>query len=237
MLLYFIVGWIASLLIGSKINALVLGENVAKSLGQNTVIVKLITGTIVILLAGGSVAVAGPVGFIGIVIPHIARWFVGNDYRWLIPYSAMLGAILLLIADIIVRYVAMPSEIPVGVMPAIVGTPFFIYLARKGGFQMKKYSSLRVKDFSLLVNKKALWVTIILIILFLAVIIISIGSGDLKIGPVDVIKSLFGTGSDLHNLVVRTFRLPRILLAVFAGAGLAVTPRPSYWVSRQHILI
>ncbi|MBM7646181.1 iron complex transport system permease protein [Scopulibacillus daqui] len=132
---YFIIGWLLSLLIGSKINTLMLGENVAKSLGQNTFIVKLATGIIIVLLAGGSVAIAGPISFIGIVVPHAARWMVGNDYRWLIPYSGMLGAVLLLLADILARYVIMPSEVPVGVATAVIGTPSFIYLARKGDFK------------------------------------------------------------------------------------------------------
>ncbi|MFC4619244.1 FecCD family ABC transporter permease [Camelliibacillus cellulosilyticus] len=132
---YFCLGWIASLLIGSKMNTLVLGDNVAKGVGQNPLLVKAVTGIIIILLAGGSVAVAGPIGFIGIVIPHIAKWFVGQDYRWLIPYSALLGGILLLVADIAARYVIMPEEVPVGVMTAIVGTPFFIFIAKKGAWR------------------------------------------------------------------------------------------------------
>ncbi|TCP30634.1 iron complex transport system permease protein [Scopulibacillus darangshiensis] len=132
---YLVIGWLVSLVISPKINTLMLGENVAKGLGQNTIIVKMVAGLVVVFLSGGSVAIAGPVGFIGIVIPHIARWFVGNDFRWLIPYSAMLGATLLLVADIAARFVVIPSEVPVGVMTAIVGTPFFIYLARKGDFK------------------------------------------------------------------------------------------------------
>ncbi|WP_085522207.1 FecCD family ABC transporter permease [Tuberibacillus sp. Marseille-P3662] len=132
---YLVAGWILSIVISSKMNVLILGEKVAKSLGQNILITKMIVGLIVILLAGGSVAVAGPIGFIGIVIPHIAKWLVGQDYRWLIPYSALLGAILLLLADITARYVIMPSEVPVGIMTAVIGTPFFVYIARKGVFK------------------------------------------------------------------------------------------------------
>lgn len=86
----------------------------------------------IVLLAGGAVAVAGPIGFIGIIIPHVARWMVGIDYRWVIPYSGMLGAVLLLIADIGARYIIMPAEVPVGVMTAFIGVPFFIYIARRG---------------------------------------------------------------------------------------------------------
>ncbi|WP_391560509.1 FecCD family ABC transporter permease [Robertmurraya sp.] len=129
---YFVVGWIGALLLASKLNVLSMGEDVAKALGIRTGLLKIGIGLIVILLAGGSVAVAGPVGFIGIVIPHITRSIVGIDHKWVIPYSAFLGAILLLLADILARYVIMPEEVPVGVMTAIIGTPFFIYIARRG---------------------------------------------------------------------------------------------------------
>ncbi|HET7627451.1 MAG TPA: iron ABC transporter permease [Bacillales bacterium] len=131
---YLTAGWLIAIFMSRKMNTLALGEHVAKGLGQNTAITKAAAGLTVVLLAGGSVAVAGPIGFIGIVIPHIARWLVGHDFRWLIPYSALLGALLLLAADIAARYVIMPSEVPVGIMTAVIGTPFFIYIARKGVF-------------------------------------------------------------------------------------------------------
>lgn len=131
---YFFVGWLMALLLGKKMNTMMLGDDVARGLGQKTWLVKILAGVAVILLAGGSVAVAGPIGFIGIVIPHVARWLVGGDFRWLLPYSAILGAILLLLADVAARYVIMPSEVPVGIMTAAIGTPFFIYIARKGEF-------------------------------------------------------------------------------------------------------
>ncbi len=129
---YLVVGWLGALLLASKLNVLSMGEDVAKALGIRTGLLKIGIGIIVILLAGGSVAVAGPVGFIGIVIPHITRSIVGIDHKWVLPYSAFLGAILLLLADILARYVIMPEEVPVGVMTAIIGTPFFIYIARRG---------------------------------------------------------------------------------------------------------
>ena len=129
---YLAAGWLGALLLAGQMNVLLMGEDVAVSLGQRTVIVKILAGVVIALLAGGSVAVAGPVGFIGVVIPHIARGLVGMDQRWVIPYSALLGAILLLLADIGARYVIMPNEVPVGVMTALIGTPFFVYIARRG---------------------------------------------------------------------------------------------------------
>ncbi|WP_370296989.1 FecCD family ABC transporter permease [Rossellomorea marisflavi] len=129
---YILAGWILSLMIAGKMNILAMGEDVAKGLGVKTNILKVISLVAVVLLAGGSVAVAGPIGFIGIVIPHIARKIIGVDHRWLIPYSGLLGAILLLAADIGARYIIMPQEVPVGVMTAVIGAPFFVYVARRG---------------------------------------------------------------------------------------------------------
>ncbi|MBM7652010.1 FecCD family ABC transporter permease [Neobacillus cucumis] len=129
---YIGIGWVGAILIAGKLNILSMGEDVAKGLGLHTGIVKITIGILVILLAGGAVAVAGPIGFVGIVIPHITRTIVGIDHRWVIPLSGILGAVLLLAADIAARYLLMPSEVPVGVMTAIIGTPFFIYIARRG---------------------------------------------------------------------------------------------------------
>jgi iron complex transport system permease protein len=129
---YIGIGWAGALLISGKMNILAMGEDVAKGLGVNTGFLKMAIGVIVILLAGAAVATAGPIGFVGIVIPHLTRSIVGIDHRWVIPFAGVLGAILLLLADIAARYLLMPSEVPVGVMTAIIGTPFFIYIARKG---------------------------------------------------------------------------------------------------------
>ncbi|WP_394236718.1 FecCD family ABC transporter permease [Niallia oryzisoli] len=129
---YLIIGWIGSLLLASKFNILSMGDDVAKGLGLNTFLLKVGAAVIIILLSGGSVAIAGPIAFIGIVIPHLTRAIVGIDHRWIIPFSGLLGGMLLLTADILARYVIMPEEVPVGVMTAIIGTPFFIYIARRG---------------------------------------------------------------------------------------------------------
>lgn len=129
---YMMTGWLLAFFISRQVNTLMMGEDVAKGLGQRTVWIKALTWVVIVLLAGSSVSVAGPISFIGIIIPHMARVLVGVDHRWLLPYSALLGAILLIAADIGARYIIMPKEVPVGVMTAIIGTPFFIFIARKG---------------------------------------------------------------------------------------------------------
>lgn len=129
---YMLVAGFAALMLARPVNILASGEDIAKGLGQRTVTVKIAIAVTVVLLAGSSVAVAGSIGFVGLVIPHIARFLVGVDYRWIIPYSAVLGAILLLLADIAARFLVMPGEMPLGVMTGLIGVPFFIYIARKG---------------------------------------------------------------------------------------------------------
>ncbi|MBY6036448.1 iron ABC transporter permease [Fictibacillus nanhaiensis] len=130
-----LIAWVISILLSRQLNAFALGEDVAVSLGQKTILFKFLAALMVILLAGGSVAIAGPISFIGIVVPHFARYLVGNDHRWVVPFSALTGGIMLVAADIGARYIIMPEEAPVGVVTALIGTPFFIYIVRKGIFQ------------------------------------------------------------------------------------------------------
>ena len=127
---YIVVGLIGALLLGRQITTLSLGDDVATGLGQNTTWLKIVAAVMVVLLAGGAVALAGPIGFVGLVVPHVVRFLVGVDYRWILPYSAIVGAMLVTLADIGARIVIQPQELPVGVMMALVGAPFFIYLAR-----------------------------------------------------------------------------------------------------------
>lgn len=129
---YMMLCWAVAWALGKSMNVLLMGEDTAKGLGQRTAVLKIGMGAIVVVLAGGSVSIAGPIGFIGIVVPHVARHIAGIDHRWLIPYCGLLGAILLLLADIVARFIMIPEEMPVGVMTAVIGAPFFMYLARRG---------------------------------------------------------------------------------------------------------
>ena len=133
MLPYMTIAALAALFMGRAINLLLTGEDIAKGMGQNVLLVKLLMGAVVVFLAGGSVAVAGSVGLVGLVVPHVMRALVGNDYRWLVPYSLLGGAVLLLGSDVVARLVILPNELPIGVVTALIGGPFFVYIARKGG--------------------------------------------------------------------------------------------------------
>lgn len=128
---FLVVGIAVALAAGRQLNALSLGEDIATVLGQRTGLVRAGCAVVVVLLAASAVAAAGPVGFVGLAVPHLARSLVGADYRWVLPYSAVLGSTLLLAADIAGRVIARPSELQVGIVTAIVGAPFLIFLARR----------------------------------------------------------------------------------------------------------
>ncbi|MGH3601260.1 MAG: FecCD family ABC transporter permease [Pseudonocardiaceae bacterium] len=113
------------------LNLLSLGEEVARSLGQRVALTRCIGLAAVTLLAGAATAACGPIWFLGLVAPHAARTLTGPDYRWLLPASGLAGAVLLLITDVIGRVVARPGELPVGIVIALIGAPFFIALVRR----------------------------------------------------------------------------------------------------------
>jgi iron complex transport system permease protein len=125
------VGTAVALLSGRWLNAMSLGDDVARSLGQRLGIARGVCAASVVVLAGAAVAAAGPIAFVGLAVPHLARLVVGADYRWILAYSAVLAPVLLLVADILGRVVARPGEIGVGVMTALVGAPFFVVLIRR----------------------------------------------------------------------------------------------------------
>lgn len=127
---YICVGLILAIALSKQITILSLGEDTARSLGQSTGLIKILAAISIILLAGASVAIAGPISFVGLIVPHLVRFLVGVDYRWILPYSVILGAIIMLVADLCGRLVIQPSELPVGLVMPLIGAPFFIYLIR-----------------------------------------------------------------------------------------------------------
>lgn len=130
---FVVAGMLAALRISRSVTVLSLGEEVAVSLGQRTTVVKVLAAAAVMLLTGSAVALAGKIAFVGLIIPHIVRFLVGADYKWVIPCSGVLGAIFLALSDIVSRFLNYPFETPVGVITSLIGVPFFLYLARKKG--------------------------------------------------------------------------------------------------------
>ncbi|MDN5854098.1 MAG: iron chelate uptake ABC transporter family permease subunit [Actinomycetia bacterium] len=125
------VGVVLALSTGRLLNALSLGDDVARGLGQKVGLARGLSAAAVVLLCGAATAIAGPIGFLGLTIPHVARLITGPDYRWILPYSMVLAPILLLISDIVGRLVARPGELQVGIVMAVLGAPFFIALVRR----------------------------------------------------------------------------------------------------------
>jgi iron complex transport system permease protein len=113
------------------LNALALGDDVATSFGQNVAVARAVTLVALVLLCGTATAMAGPIAFVGLVIPHVARVFTGPDHRWLLPYAMLLGPLLLLLADVVGRVIARPGEVQVGIVTAVIGAPIFIALIRR----------------------------------------------------------------------------------------------------------
>ncbi|MEG0450998.1 MAG: iron ABC transporter permease [Lysinibacillus sp.] len=127
---------IGALILSRSITLLSLGEEIAIGLGQRTAVIKVWGMVVVLILAGAAVSVVGAVGFVGLIIPHLTRYIVGYDYRWIISCSLVYGALLVVLADFIARNINPPYETPIGALIAFIGVPFFLYLARKGGKEL-----------------------------------------------------------------------------------------------------
>lgn len=134
-----LVGLLLAIALSGAVTITALGEDVAVSLGQKTRVVKVLSMLSVAILTGTAVALVGKIAFVGLVVPHIIRMLMGVDYRMIIPCSAVFGAFFLSVCDLMSRYVNFPFETPIGVVTAIIGVPFFLYLIRsKGG---EKYAA------------------------------------------------------------------------------------------------
>ncbi len=127
---YFLAGTVAALFTGRALNMLSLGDDLARSFGLRVPSTRALVFTIVTVLCGAATAACGPMVFVGLMIPHLARVITGPDYRWILAFSLVLGPILLLICDILGRVVAPSGEIPVGVVVGIIGAPVFVALVR-----------------------------------------------------------------------------------------------------------
>ena len=129
--IYSAVGLVLALLLYRCCDLLALGDKNTKSLGYNPNLLRILISAVAVFLAGISTAYVGVIGFIGLVVPHMSRMLMGSEHKYLIPFSGLLGAIVLLLADTVGRIVIAPYEIPVGVIMTVCGGPFFLYLLRK----------------------------------------------------------------------------------------------------------
>ncbi|ODS57934.1 MAG: iron ABC transporter permease [Agrobacterium sp. SCN 61-19] len=128
---FLLVGFLLCLLSARRLNALALGDELAAGLGERVAVARGMATLGAVVLCGATTAVCGPIGFVGLVVPHACRLLVGVDHRWLLPFSAIGGAILLTASDILGRLAARPSELEVGVVTALIGAPVFIFIVRR----------------------------------------------------------------------------------------------------------
>lgn len=124
-------GLVIAILSARKLNMLALGDELAAGLGEKVAVARAMAALAAIMLCGATTAVCGPIGFVGLVVPHVCRLMLGVDHRWLLPASALGGAALLILSDIVGRLVARPSELDVGIVTALVGAPVFIWIVRR----------------------------------------------------------------------------------------------------------
>lgn len=128
---YTIVGFILANIFAEKMNILILGDDIARGVGLNVELTRLGFTALAALLAASAVSVVGLLGFVGLIVPHTVRLIIGNDYKYMLPTSALLGSILLMFSDTFARTILSPVEIPVGIVMAVLGVPFFLYLLRR----------------------------------------------------------------------------------------------------------
>ncbi|MFH8974338.1 FecCD family ABC transporter permease [Streptomyces sp. NPDC017890] len=129
------VGLVLALTTLPAVNLLNLGDDVARGLGVNIALTRTVGIVAITLLAGAATAACGPIAFIGLMVAHVARYLTGPDYRWLVPYAGLLGAVVLLVCDIVGRLVVRPGELDAGVLVALLGAPFFAALVWRGKFK------------------------------------------------------------------------------------------------------
>ncbi|AAT89484.1 iron (III) dicitrate transport system, permease [Leifsonia xyli subsp. xyli str. CTCB07] len=196
------VGAALALVLGRALNGLALGDDLARGLGQRVGRARLLSAVAIVLLCGSATAAVGPLAFVGLVVPHAARWAVGTDYRRILAFSAVFAPALLLTCDVIGRVVAPPGELQAGVVLAFVGA------VRAVGADRRR-------------NGRAARVAVALAALVVAAL--SLTAGAAGVAPQDVLAALIGRADRLTSFVVLELRLPRLVAAVLVGACLGLS--------------
>ncbi|GAA3395038.1 iron chelate uptake ABC transporter family permease subunit [Cryptosporangium minutisporangium] len=127
---FILIGTLLAVAVARSLNAVALGDDMAKALGVNITRTRIVALLTIMLLAGGGTAAVGPIWFLGLVVPHLARWIVGTDQRWILAFTALVGPIVILTADIVGRLVVRPGELRVGIVTAFIGAPVLIWWIR-----------------------------------------------------------------------------------------------------------
>lgn len=219
---------IATLLISfyfsRRLDLLELDEGTAKSLGQRVDATRMVALFSAVFLASVSVSVVGPIGFVGLIAPHLVRLIGMHRHRWLIPGSALWGANVLLCADIFARmFRSTIGELPAGVVTALIGAPWLIWLATRGAKGEQRVSSSTSMQVGMARSKIAYPLLIILSLLSIAIFfVLSLSLGGIRVPIAETLAVLAGQGEDLYRNIIMNLRIPRITVALLAGAGLGV---------------
>ncbi|WP_174613051.1 iron ABC transporter permease [Virgibacillus ihumii] len=221
---FVVIGLIVMLIMSVKMDTLTLGDDVAIALGQNVNIIKFITVIAAVLLTSVTVSVVGPIGFIGLVAPHIIKLIGYRKHFPLLAGSFIWGGNVLLFADILARIIDPSfSELPVGAVIALVGAPWLIYLVlrmRRTNYGEENTAVMAGKSTG---GKSLKLVMPILVAIILITMFVSTASGNYGFEPVLLWNTLFGESNDFMRELVLDLRLPRALVALFAGMVLAVS--------------
>ena len=218
-------GLLACVLLVRELDVLRLGDSTAQALGQPVVLVRLATTTTAVFLAAVAVSAVGPVGFIGLVVPHLVRLLGLVRHIWLLPGAALWGGIILVAADVVARWLNPGlSEIPAGVVTAMIGAPFLVWLARgtrAGGEGRRAQRSGMTPGLSRDIPYPLLLAAAAIVLLLALLAGVLLGAVPLSMS--EVVAVLQGQGATLSRDILFTLRLPRLLVALASGAALAVS--------------
>lgn len=218
-----LIGVVLALLLAKPLDVLLLGDEVGRSLGSRVQLTRFISTLIAVFLASVAVSVVGPIGFVGLVAPHLVRLMGCRKHQLLLPGAALWGAVVLVGADIVAQQVTTNlSELPAGSVTALIGAPFLIWLARSSermGTEKALRGSLHV-DSRRLAYPVVLWGAILLLLI---VLVMGLSFGDIEFSFGQIVNTFRDGGTALSERVLFNLRLPRLLVAVLAGAALAVS--------------
>jgi ABC-type Fe3+-siderophore transport system permease subunit len=217
-----LLGFCVALACSGSISVLSLGQEAAIGLGQRTLFVRAVCTISVLFLTASAVAVAGPISFIGLMVPHFARMLVGADYRRLLPASLLIGAGITVWADVAARSALGGwKEVPLGILTAAIGAPCFVWLIqRRAGLGLE--AGLTIRSSAGPRVRPARQMLPLLVALLCAALWLRLQFGFTQLPPQEIVQTLLGYGSPSNELALWSFRLPRAIFAALSGAGIAV---------------
>jgi ferric hydroxamate transport system permease protein len=213
-----LLGAIAVFLIAKPLDVLLLGEDVARSLGAKVQWTRLCSTLLAVFLASVAVSVVGPISFVGLVAPHIGKLMGCRQHRILLPSAAMWGAVILLAADLVAQQIS--SELPAGGITALLGAPFLVWLVRSSPRLLSKTGGNHGLIKSRLPYPLLLFAGVLSLLL---VMVLGLSLGNINLGIHQLIPVILGNSDALTERIVLYLRLPRLLVALLAGASLAIS--------------